>query len=413
MTPRTDLLTFAALLAAAIGLFVLFQHRVTGAWFAFGVHPEVFEQLEQGLEDQKRLALLDPAGAAAYRARFEEIDTLRRRLRILEHNRLGISRRFELLLLALFAAVLVLAAATYRLRQARDRQRLGRLRGALEDLCAGRTDLELGERRRDAIGRVAAMIEATSRVMARHRRRLAALENLSAWQEAARRHAHEMRTPLTAAQLEVERLARLGAGGLEGEQAAQLTTLAASLDEELGRLAAFTRRFTSFARLPRPRRVRCDLAELVAEFAAGFAGAWPGLALRFEAPEGPPGRFTVEVDREMLRQVLVNLCDNSFQARDGAGGEVRLRLTAAAAGGAGEDGVALYVADDGPGIPAEIRRRLFEPYATTRKVGEGMGLGLAISKKILLDHGGDLELVETSAHGTTFRLLLPPPEETS
>jgi len=62
----------------------------------------------------------------------------------------------------------------------------------------------------------------------------------------------------------------------------------------------------------------------------------------------------------------------------------------------------LDVADNGPGIPPEIRPRVFEPYVTTRRVGEGMGLGLAISKKILLDHGGDLEVLASSGAGTTL-----------
>ncbi len=58
----------------------------------------------------------------------------------------------------------------------------------------------------------------------------------------------------------------------------------------------------------------------------------------------------------------------------------------------------LDVADDGPGVAPEIRGRIFEPYTTTRKIGEGMGLGLAICRKILLDHGGDLELVGGGGH---------------
>ena len=70
-------------------------------------------------------------------------------------------------------------------------------------------------------------------------------------------------------------------------------------------------------------------------------------------------------------------------------------------------GIVLDVADNGPGIPPEIRPRVFEPYVTTRRVGEGMGLGLAISKKILLDHGGDLEVLASSPAGTTFRLTVP------
>jgi signal transduction histidine kinase len=67
----------------------------------------------------------------------------------------------------------------------------------------------------------------------------------------------------------------------------------------------------------------------------------------------------------------------------------------------------LELADTGPGIPEAVRERLFEPYATTRGVDEGMGLGLAISRKILLEHGGDLELLHSSADGTTLRLSLP------
>jgi C4-dicarboxylate-specific signal transduction histidine kinase len=64
------------------------------------------------------------------------------------------------------------------------------------------------------------------------------------------------------------------------------------------------------------------------------------------------------------------------------------------------------VADDGPGVAPDLRGRLFEPYTTSRRIGEGMGLGLAIARKILLDHGGDLELLAASAAGTTFRLHL-------
>ena len=99
--------------------------------------------------------------------------------------------------------------------------------------------------------------------------------------------------------------------------------------------------------------------------------------------------------------MLVNLCENSSRALDEASGTQRLALRE------GDGGVVLEVADDGPGVAPEIAARLFEPYATTSRVGEGMGLGLAISRKILLDHGGDLELGTTSDRGCTFRLTFP------
>jgi signal transduction histidine kinase len=69
--------------------------------------------------------------------------------------------------------------------------------------------------------------------------------------------------------------------------------------------------------------------------------------------------------------------------------------------------VRIEVADDGPGVDPSIRGRLLEPYVTTRPVGQGTGLGLAVSKKIMLDHGGDLELVDDGRPGARFRLVLP------
>lgn len=110
------------------------------------------------------------------------------------------------------------------------------------------------------------------------------------------------------------------------------------------------------------------------------------------------------MDANLMRQLLVNLANNSAQACDGRTGLLRLR--------AWREGkqVLADVADDGPGISASVRERLFEPYTTTRQIGEGMGLGLSICKKIMLDHGGDLDLV-SSERGATFRLTFPAGDE--
>lgn len=414
MSRRGALAVLALLLVFLAGAWLLVERQLSGTWLAFGVHPDVTALLERSLADQKALAALDPERGEEYRRRFEEADTLRRRLRIVEHNRRALIRRFETVLFAVFGVVLVGAGAAYSVREARDRRRLARLRAALEDLCAGRADLRVGDRGRDAVGRVARMIEETSRLMVRDRRRLIALENLSAWQEAARRHAHEMRTPLTAARLEVERLGQLAReleSGRDGVEA-EIGALAAGLVEELDRLAVFTRRFTSFARLPRPRPEPASLTALAADFVAAFGSAWPNLSIGLEPPEPGEGEeaggdpWTVRVDRDLLRQVLVNLCDNSAHAVGERGGRVMLRPVA---GPISADGgfAGLEVADDGPGLAPEVERRLFEPYLTNRRVGEGMGLGLAIARKILLDHGGDLELVSSSPAGAVFRLTLP------
>ena len=408
MNLRVTLLTLLALVAAAALVFQAFQRQLSGAWFAFGVHPDVLSLIDRSLEDQKRLARADPEHAAGYRQRFEEVRALQTHFKVLAYNRQEIVARYEQTLLAVVSGIVILAGSGYAVRQIRQESRLARLQRSLSDLSAGRTDIRVGERRRDVIGRIAAMVEQTSRVMARDRRRLASLENLSAWQDAARRHAHEMRTPLTAAKLELIRMRSLLEVGDDPEDRlaanAELERLQESVTQEIDRLGLFTQGFTSFARVPQPTLKRQDLGRLVGELTDLFAAAWPELTLRFTAPEKPVHVCDVLIDSEMLRQVLVNLCDNSALAlreRGRGAGTVAFSITAL------DEGVALDVEDDGPGVLPEIRGRIFEPYTTSRKIGEGMGLGLAISRKILLDHGGDLELLRTSEAGTVFRLLFP------
>ncbi len=388
MSWRSTAVTLGGMVLAAAAVLFLFEKQLSTAWFRLGLQPEIISALEGSQEDRRQLARLDPQRETEYRRRFEEDQALLNRLRILEHNRKEILRRYEMILLMVVGGVLAAAGGAHLVRQGRRERRIDRLREALVQLSAGQENVDIGDRGKDTIGRIAAMIEETSRVMARDRRRLAALQNLSMWQETARRHAHEMKTPLTAARLELTRLRELVNG--ESRQTVE------SLGEELDRLGRFTREFTSFARLPKPRLEVHDLGAVVSEFASAFDLAWPSLVLRVSAPSSPIPLFAA-VDRELLRQTLVNLCDNSAHAQART---VTFKL--------GRNGTGIYieVADDGPGIAPEIRGRVFEPYVTTRKVGEGMGLGLAISKKILLDHGGDLEMIGTSEAGTTFRITL-------
>jgi len=166
-----------------------------------------------------------------------------------------------------------------------------------------------------------------------------------------------------------------------------------SIREELEQLKRFTSGFTSFAMIGQPQLKPHDMARFTEEFCAMFAPTWPELHLTAEAPEGD---CRAVVDREMIRQVFVNLASNSAHAAH----ELRIRTRRSGAN------VIVDFRDDGTGVPPEIRSRLFEPYTTTRKIGERMGLGLAISKKIMLDHDGDLVLLQTS-RGAAFRMSLP------
>jgi two-component system nitrogen regulation sensor histidine kinase NtrY len=241
------------------------------------------------------------------------------------------------------------------------------------------------------------MIEQTASVVSRQHRRIESLQHLSSWQEAARRHAHEIRTPVTAARLEVERLASVA---LQRGASAEIERAKESALEELDRLARYTSEFSSFAKLPAPVRRVDSISDVLREFCRAFGGAWPNLTLTVDASDPA----SASIDRDMLRQICANLCANSSLAVDGHG---RVNFSIRREGRR----ILVDVADDGRGIDPAVRPRLFQPYATTRRIGEGMGLGLAICRKIMLDHDGDLDLVRSDASGTTFRMTFPSVEE--
>lgn len=336
-----------SIVVASTALFYAVLHQISSVLLDVALRPEVRASLQKSLADQKRLRALDRANEQVYRARFDETQRLINRIDVIRMNREAVLRTFETSLVLVFVVSLVIGGFI-ALRRSRRAEEM---------------------RRRESLAK------------------------LAAWQEAARRHAHEIRTPLAAARLDADRLVSLAR---DGAPRADVDRAADSVFEELDRLGRFTREFSSFAVMARPEPKREELNALLDEFCTTFANAWTNLTLRWN--RGPD--VFVNVDRDLLRQVLANLCANSAHAVDGEG-NVTFAIEHDRAS------VFLDVSDDGNGIADSIRPRVFDPYITTRKIGEGMGLGLAISRKIMLDHGGDLTLLSSSPQGTTFRLQMP------
>ena len=311
-------------------------------------------------------------------------------MEIIEANRRRIKQRSDLLL---WLVMIIVAGATAWFLLSRSRRRELRLRQLiphLQDLASGSHEIRVKEDGNDLVGRFARLIEETASGFARERQRSASLQNLKSWQEMAQRHAHELKTPLAALKLELERLAE--------HRDVDRTAAAASMAEEVDRINQFVAAFTGFARLGKPRMGACELGPFIQRFATTFATAWDDLEIRVELASRPA---IAAIDIHLIKQVLVNLCSNS--ARAGAS-KVQLQIST------NHRDLGINVIDDGPGLPDLIRTRIFQPYLTTSQRGEGMGLGLAISRKIMLDHGGDLVLLFSGPSGTGFRLEFPQSE---
>ena len=114
----------------------------------------------------------------------------------------------------------------------------------------------------------------------------------------------------------------------------------------------------------------------------------------------------IEADEARLGQVFINLLVNAAQAipeGNAQGNEVRITTSTDPTGN-----LVVEVRDTGPGIPLEIRGRLYEPFFTTKPVGVGTGLGLSVCHNIVTSMGGDLSVLSELGKGATFRVVLPP-----
>jgi nitrogen fixation/metabolism regulation signal transduction histidine kinase len=233
------------------------------------------------------------------------------------------------------------------------------------------------------------------------RERLEVTERIAARREVARQIAHEIKNPLSPIRASIETLRRLRARGAE-EFDDYFDEATKTVLHEVRRMDELVRAFSEYANLPPPALEHFELAELAGELAQLHGG----LGAKIEVDLSPGSR--VLADRNQLSQVVTNLLKNALEATASsatAEQPATLRLAVRAHDRAGKRWVALSLADDGPGVPAELAAKIFDPYVTTK--GHGTGLGLAISRRIAVEHGGDLRLEPGVGRGATFTLELP------
>ncbi len=224
-------------------------------------------------------------------------------------------------------------------------------------------------------------------------------QKAAAWNEVARRIAHEIKNPLTPIALSAERISRqIERARVSPEVARILKECTDTIAHEVESVKTLVNEFAQFARFPAAQPVKCDLNEVVLSAVAVFAGRLDGVELRTDlAPDLVP----VNIDKEQFKRVVVNLVDNAAEAMQES---LIKHLVIATRPGAAET-VDLMVADTGCGVTPEDKEKLFLPYFSTK--GRGTGLGLAIVNHILADHNAHIRVEDNRPLGTRFTIEIP------
>jgi len=231
----------------------------------------------------------------------------------------------------------------------------------------------------------------------------------AAWNEVARRVAHEIKNPLTPIALSAERMSRLlrRFGGVEETPERQklrerFEKCTQIIVQEVEALRTLVDEFSQFARFPSALPERTDLNTVVQSAVDVFDGRLSSVVIRQKlSPELPP----VFVDPRQFKRVIVNLIDNAAEAvHDSWLKEIDISTTP----GPLPETVELVVADSGNGITPEDKQKLFLPYFSTKK--RGTGLGLAIVSRILSEHQASIRVEDNRPSGSRFIIEVPTAE---
>jgi len=297
---------------------------------------------------------------------------------------------------ALLVAVLVMILTLRALRPVRE------LAEGVRRLARGDYDTKVPERLSGELHDLAEALEALGRAL---KTREADLENkkdelmraerLALVGRMASVVAHEVRNPLNSIALNVDLLNEMisEVNQAEGDR---FENVIGAVQREIDRLSEITGEYLKFGRLPKGVLGPCDVCRVVRETGTFMESelTGEGVSMDLRTPDKP---LVVVADEAQLRQALLNVLRNAVEAMPD-GGKIIVE-----AAGKGER-VVLSVTDTGPGIPKEFRPRLFEPFATTKQ--NGTGLGLAFVQQVAHECGGDVTIDSEEGEGTTIRILL-------
>jgi signal transduction histidine kinase len=366
--PMTDrrvaaLLLLAIVIATLTPLLAAFYllDRTLQTSLDLGFNAQVVTALENESRNLRTLRDLDPARRDSYRQQFEQVEELRQVYsgsEVVKQQLLGsLKTYFAIGVVATLLLAVALAALVSR---------------------------SVARAYRDAF-----------RELMAQRERVSYLEEMASWQALARMLAHEIHNPLTPIEVLVGSLRRSHATASPGDFAGQLERTESMIGEELQHLRNVVAKFSEFAKLPRIQPARANLAALLDQNLQALERAF-GMRYRLDGP----AEVSANVDAPLFRQVLSNIVRNGMEANPGSAVTFDFVLREQA------NTILLTIANDGAAVPPQIAARMFEPYVSAGNSKDNMGLGLAIVRMILVEHGGEIRYEERE-HRPTFLLTLP------
>lgn len=305
---------------------------------------------------------------------------------------------YRTLFLVLMVLATLLAAAFGVIASTLITRRIEALVTTARKVSDGHVEARVELRGTDEMAELAGAFNTMLDDLAQTRSQVEYLQRIGAWQDVARRLAHEIKNPLTPIQLAVQQTVSSYKGD-DVRFKKQLDEAKEIVEEEIAGLRRLVDTFRTLGQLPKVEKAPIALAEVIEELQLD-----PLFAAKLELrPSATP--VTVRADKLLLKRVLANLVENGIHAGQeaGADGKVVVGWRADARG----DSVTVTVDDQGKGVADADRDKIFEPYVTTKATGTG--LGLAIARKIAIEHGGELAIAPGRAPsgGARFEVTLP------
>jgi signal transduction histidine kinase len=225
---------------------------------------------------------------------------------------------------------------------------------------------------------------------------LARSERETAWREMAKQIAHEIKNPLTPMKLNIQFLQRSAPEKLD-DYTEKVMRVTETLIEQIDNLSAIATEFSNFAKMPKAQNEKFELGTRLKEILKLYN--YTGQVEINTNLEGLPPMF-VYADKEQFSRAIINLVRNAIQSvPESVQGKIKIELLKK------NKQAIIKISDNGKGIPADLRDRIFVPNFTTKS--SGAGLGLAITKNIVENFNGEISFTSIENEGTTFMISMP------